>query len=285
MKVLTRLSTSALDTVNEQRRVIEVLIKLWRTLPTTAPGELQQVLPAADEAGALIAQGRGYLATPATDREIKVALTVLNHGMKWPGREVISDPANFLIQLFHMLAARKYPAAVLYHAVLDLIASHNWMPPIREVLRACDDTKAAARAAIGYLNAPTGQQTRIAWSAYHKFENTEQLAKELEDREQYAVLPKVTAESLQVYYDAQFELPPEQEIEAYRRLALPRRSNLANFRDVICNSHRRKYLDIVRAQPTVSDAEDALGDFAYYNENRLINRINEWKLKTAERTI
>jgi hypothetical protein len=186
-------------TIAEKQVVMYDLIEVWRGFDSEIvfePGKRPALrqdgrLPRGETGLALARRSRELLETPATPEEIRITLSVLTDSFKWPGREVIRSRGEYLGNMHRHLALQRYPAAVLYRAMVALPQQEDieWMPSINRVLKTCNKARAAAWAAIRWLEAPEHDRFvvtyEVAMGVITKQEGAEQLLKLERRREDY----------------------------------------------------------------------------------------------------
>jgi hypothetical protein len=167
---LVRLTASELALVSVQTGLMRELVSVWQNFPSQwsaklpgNQGNVREPFPCGDEASALVKEGRALLAEPATEYEIRIGLSVLCAGFKWPGSKVIPNRGAFIRQMCLHLADHRYPAAIIYGAVIVLPEQEDWFPSIKEVVDACNRIKREVWSAIRYLEASPDDQWVYAY--------------------------------------------------------------------------------------------------------------------------
>jgi hypothetical protein len=164
---MIRLTPEINKVVAFQQQVVLELENIWKNLADDliwAPLKLPELRPLPETAPALCAQGRELLAKPATNDEIRIALSVLEKSFKFPGHEVLSDPEGFLTILHeHLRGGDRYPSAVLYRMAWLAPEQYDWITSIRQALDVCNKAKTEMWAAIRYLEAPKELRFAVAY--------------------------------------------------------------------------------------------------------------------------
>src|SRR5438105_6067297 len=96
-----RIATPPLS-LRESPRVFQTIRDGWRRVGrdgamSTALSQLEHLPIDESEIPVFVASALAALSHPATDRDVKEALTVLQAGLKWPGPEVIHNKAAYLV--------------------------------------------------------------------------------------------------------------------------------------------------------------------------------------------
>lgn len=171
--------------LREAPRVLQTIQDVWRGVGTdgTWRGALPQ-LEHIDEAEVpvFIANARAVLARPATDREIKSALAVLQAGLKWPGPEVIHNKAAFLTLMHESLKTRAFAAAVIEQGVRAATERCDWMPSIRELVGLCAAAQREIEAGLLFIEAPTEVRSALTYGILYLGDTREDAAAELRRR-------------------------------------------------------------------------------------------------------
>src|SRR5438552_7644173 len=117
--------------LGEPPRVLRTIQALWRGVGANPSAALPQVenMPIDEKEVALFAtNAREMLARPASTREIKAAVTILQGAVKWPGGEVIHNKRAFLDLMCETLRDERLSAPIIELGVRAAIKTYRWMP-------------------------------------------------------------------------------------------------------------------------------------------------------------
>jgi hypothetical protein len=156
-------------TLGEAPRILELVREVWREAGRldTPIGQLPQLpgLPVDQERVELFAaQARRHFDTPATSRDIKRAVGVLQGAFKWPGEDVITNKVVYLTMMYETLKSKGFASAVIEQAIRAAIPNYNWMPSVKELVEECRSVRRDIEAGLLYLEAPAEQRFPISYN-------------------------------------------------------------------------------------------------------------------------
>jgi hypothetical protein len=180
-----RLTPEINKVVSFQRQVVLDLQKVWENLADELiwpPRKVPELRPLPATAAALCMEGRELLAKPATNDEIRIAMTILDKSFKYPGHKVIADQEGFLTMLHQHLSGEtggRYPSCVLYRMAWIAPEQFKWITSIEEAVAVCNKVKSDMLAAIRYLEAPHEVRFQVAYEVTAELCDRRHAAKEL----------------------------------------------------------------------------------------------------------
>lgn len=160
------------------KAVVGSLVRVWDNLDKQvikAEADLEAAdcgapFPSGEAARELCTAGRLLLRIPATRDEIAQTVKRFDIASKWAGPDTVSEPADFLGELFARLEQHRYPAMVIDRAIRQVTEDFNapargeWSAGMPRIIEACEQAGAALWGAIHWLEAPISEQMNYSYT-------------------------------------------------------------------------------------------------------------------------